>query len=131
MYGQYMEKEQETIVPNVYEQQIILTCKGHNKNKDTIEAIRNILSQQFGLEVKYVYDSIIYRWLIKIVKNYANYRNIDNFLDGLFEKKNEITVIEAIKDLISILASIDVIDKDGQELIHLEKNEKILDWVAK
>lgn len=131
MYGQYMEKELETIIPTVYEQQIILTCKGYNKNKDSIQAIRNILSQQFGLETKFVYDSIIYRWLIKIVKHYANYRNIDNFLEGLFEKKNEITVIEAIKDLISILASIDVIDKDGQELIRLEKNEEILNWVEK
>lgn len=132
MYGQYMEKEKKTVVPNVYEQQIILTCKGYNKNEDSIEAIRNILSQQFGLRTKYIYDSIIYRWLIKIVKNYSDYNYIiDDFLYGLFDKKSEITVIEAIKDLISILANIMVINKDGQELIRLEKNEEILNWVAK
>jgi hypothetical protein len=128
MWGEFMEEEQEAIIPNTYEQQIILTCKGLNKNKDTIEAIRNILAQQFGLETKFVYDSVIYRWLVKYVKKFCDYKHIDNFLENLFERKNEITVINAIKDLISILSSIDVIDKNGKELIHLEKNNNIMNY---
>lgn len=71
---------------------------------------------------------MVYRWLVKYVKKFANYRNIDNFLDNLFERKNEITTIDAIKDLISILSNIDVIDKDGQELIRLEKNHDIMNY---
>lgn len=126
-----INKDSKILIPTVYEQQIILTCKGHNKNKDTIEGIRKILSQQFNLETKYIHDNVIYRWLIKIVKQYANCRDIDNFINGLFEIKTEITVVEAINNLISILSSIDVFDKNGQELIYLEKNDEILNWVGK
>lgn len=117
-----------TIRPTIYEQQIILTCKGHNKNDNNIMAIRYILAQQFGMETKYLYSEIIYQHLLKLVKKYANYRNIDDFLFNLFHNRIEINILDAINDLISILSSIEVFDDSGFELIHLEKNQEILDW---
>lgn len=126
------EEKQKTLVPSVYVQQIILSCKGHGKDKRTIQLIiQNILAQQCNLRIKDVNSTFIYRWLIKIVRQYTNPMNINNFIDDLFYKKTTITIDDAIKSLISILASIDVLDECGNELIHLKPNKKILDWIEK
>lgn len=107
----------------------MITCKGRNRNEDTIGAIRNILAQQYKLKVVQVDDKMIYNCLLKIVRKYADVSEVNRLLDELFELSNTITIIDAIVSLIVVIANIIVFDDNEDEIIHLEENEAVLNWV--
>ena len=126
-----------TVIPNKYEQQIILICKGHYGSEykeskintdDRIELIKNIIAQYCGLQLKYIDYNVIYRWLLKLVQKYSVKYEIDNFLENMFKWNRTITIEDAINSLISILSGILVLDKNNNELIKLVKDDNILNW---
>ena len=112
--------------PTDFERSLILLCKGHhNKEEDTLTALKKYLSEWSGIDYEHVRLRNLYDFLSEILVKYSSQYELTEFFKGLFDWQSEHNIQSIVERLVGKIAVIRVIDSNGNKLIDLDGGIKL------